>query len=187
MAIRIRHFRTWKVGDIPLGYKEWNAQHVMDPGTIEEILTDHNKATHDFLGIYPGPHSHTQAQVDGLVTDLARKVELVNGLVPVGLLGSGTPLSSTFLTGNGTWEEPGGGGSASHVHVYNEAPGKVSINVYEAAYQFVEGTLQVWVNGLKERNFVESMSGLERRRLTFIREPDNIYDDDSIEISYIKA
>jgi hypothetical protein len=51
-------------------------------------------------------HTHTLAQVTGLVTALAGKMG-VNGPVAIGAISAtGTPSSSKFLRGDGTWAEP---------------------------------------------------------------------------------
>lgn len=69
--------------------------------------------------------------------------------IPLGNLGSGSPSSSNFLRGDGTWDVPsgGGGGSTTFQRTVTEVTPTLGQVVFTVAYTV--GYIDVFVNGIK--------------------------------------
>ena len=65
--------------------------------------------------------------------------------------------------------------------VFNEVPTKISATVFQSAFDFVSGSVRVFLNGLKQDN--DSITETDTNEITFA-EPTKV--GDIIEINYVK-
>jgi len=99
----------------------WNEEH--DAGTIADVLTDHDKAAHDALGIAPASHGNEAHSSTFLVSvteadlDLSDNTTADTSSTEHGFCPKLNNNSSYFLNGQGNWavppDESGGGSGAA--------------------------------------------------------------------------
>ena len=156
-------------------------------GDIEEItctaagraiLDDANAAAQlATLGAAAASHTHAQADVTNLVSDLAGKAaashthaasDIASGTVATARLGSGTANSSSFLRGDQTWAAPGAGEAfpvgAVFIAVVSTNPG--TLLGYGTWSAFATGRMLIGINsGDTDFDTVEETGGAKTHTL----------------------
>lgn len=69
--------------------------------------------------------------------------------IPLGNLGSGSPSSSNFLRGDGTWDVPSGGGGGSTTFQRTVTEVTPTLGQVDFTVAYTVGYIDVFVNGIK--------------------------------------
>lgn len=69
--------------------------------------------------------------------------------IPLGNLGSGSPSSSNFLRGDGTWDVPSGGGEGSTTFQRTVTEVTPTLGQVDFTVAYTVGYIDVFVNGIK--------------------------------------
>jgi len=69
--------------------------------------------------------------------------------IPLGNLGSGSPSSSNFLRGDGTWDVPSGGGGGSTTFQRTVTEVTPTLGQVDFTVDYTVGYVDVFVNGIK--------------------------------------
>jgi hypothetical protein len=69
--------------------------------------------------------------------------------IPLGNLGSGSPSSSNFLRGDGTWDVPSGGGGGSTTFQRTVTEVTPTLGQVDFTVDYTVGYIDVFVNGIK--------------------------------------